>query len=57
MQNEQKPQENAQELQIHQYTQELRVVQITTTGRDAYPSSVFAGYEKDYPDNLSQEAK
>jgi hypothetical protein len=26
-------------------------------GRDAYPSSVFAGYEKDYPDNLSQEAK
>jgi hypothetical protein len=26
-------------------------------GRDAISWSVFAGYEKDYPDNLSQEAK
>lgn len=33
--------------------QELRVMQITTPGRDAYPSSLLADREKDYPDNLS----
>jgi hypothetical protein len=32
-------------------------MQITTPGRFADSWSMFAGYEKDYPDNLSQEAK